>query len=37
MRLLGTIYLIDKLKVEVQKSLDETQTVFDSLTQVYFE
>ena len=26
----------DKLKVEVQKSLDETQTLFDSLMQKYF-
>ena len=26
----------DKLKVEVQKSLDETQTLFDSLMQEYF-
>ena len=27
---------IDKLKVKVQKSLDETQTLFDSLMQKYF-
>ena len=27
----------DKLKVEVQKSLDETQVLFDSLMQEYFE
>jgi len=27
---------VDKLKVEVQKSLDETQTLFDSLMQEYF-
>jgi type I restriction enzyme S subunit len=28
---------VDKLKVEVQKSLDETQILFDSLMQEYFE
>jgi type I restriction enzyme S subunit len=28
---------VDKLKVEVQKSLDETQLLFDSLMQKYFE
>jgi type I restriction enzyme S subunit len=28
---------VDKLKSEVQKSLDETQTLFDSLVQEYFE
>ena len=28
---------VDKLKVEVQKSLAETQVIFDSLTQEYFE
>ncbi|MDF1617316.1 restriction endonuclease subunit S [Petrocella sp. FN5] len=28
---------VDKLKVEVQKSLDETQILFDSLMQAYFE
>ena len=28
---------VDKLKVEVQKSLDETQVLFDSLMQEYFE
>ena len=28
---------VDKLKVEVQKSLDETQILFDSLMQLYFE
>ena len=28
---------IDKLKLEVQKSLDETQILFDSLMQKYFE
>lgn len=27
---------VDKLKVEVQKSLDETQLLFDSLMQQYF-
>lgn len=27
---------LDELKVEVQKSLDETQTLFDSLMQKYF-
>ena len=27
---------IDKLKFEVQKSLDETQTLMDSLMQQYF-
>ncbi len=27
---------VDKLKVEVQKSLDESQTLFDSLMQQYF-
>ncbi|MBS7528596.1 restriction endonuclease subunit S [Fusibacter paucivorans] len=28
---------VDKLKLEVQKSLDETQILFDSLLQKYFE
>ncbi len=28
---------VDKLKVEVQKSLDETQLLFDSLMQEYFQ
>lgn len=28
---------VEKLKVEVQQSLDETQTLFDSLMQKYFE
>lgn len=28
---------VDKLKLEVQKSLDETQVLFDSLMQEYFE
>lgn len=28
---------VDKLKVEVQKSLDETQLLFDSLMQKYFD
>lgn len=28
---------VDKLKVKVQKSLDETQVLFDSLMQKYFE
>lgn len=28
---------VDKLKVEVQKSLDKTQVLFDSLMQQYFE
>lgn len=28
---------VDKLKVEVQKSLDETQVLFDSLMQEYFD
>lgn len=28
---------IDKLKFEVQKSLNETQQLFDSLMQQYFE
>ena len=27
---------VDKLKLEVQKSLDETQTLMDSLMQQYF-
>ena len=27
---------VDKLKFEVQKSLDETQLLFDSLMQQYF-
>lgn len=27
---------VDKLKVEVQKSLDELQTLFNSLMQQYF-
>ena len=27
---------VDKLKVEVQKSLDEMQILFDSLMQEYF-
>ncbi|HOF43655.1 MAG TPA: restriction endonuclease subunit S, partial [Bacilli bacterium] len=27
---------VDKLKFEVQKSLDESQTLFDSLMQEYF-
>ena len=30
------IHQINKLKVEIQKSLDETQTLFDSLMQKYF-
>lgn len=30
------VYHIDKLKFEVQKSLDETQLLFDSLMQEYF-
>ena len=28
---------VDKLKVEVQKSLDETQLLFNSLMKKYFE
>jgi type I restriction enzyme S subunit len=31
------VQYIDKLKVEVHKSLDETQKLFDSLMQEYFE
>ena len=27
---------VDKSKVVIQKSLDETQTIFDSLMQKYF-
>jgi type I restriction enzyme S subunit len=27
---------VNKLKVEIQKSLDETQILFDSLMQKYF-
>ena len=30
------VHQINKLKVEIQKSLDETQTLFDSLMQKYF-
>ena len=30
------VHQINKLKVELQKSLDETQTLFDSLMQKYF-
>jgi type I restriction enzyme S subunit len=30
------ILQVDKLKFEVQKSLDETQMLFDSLMQEYF-
>ena len=30
------VYQIDKLKSKVQKSLDETQLLFDSLMQKYF-
>jgi type I restriction enzyme S subunit len=30
------VQIIDKLKVEVQKSLNETQLLFDSLMQKYF-
>lgn len=30
------VHRVDKLKVEVQKSLNETQTLFDSLMQKYF-
>ncbi len=30
------VYQVDKLKVEVQKSLDETQQLMDSLMQKYF-
>ncbi len=31
------VQLVDKLKFKVQKSLDETQILFDSLMQEYFE
>jgi len=31
------VHQVDKLKVEVKKSLDETQLLFDSLMQRYFE
>jgi type I restriction enzyme S subunit len=31
------VHLVDKLKVEVQKSLDESQVLFYSLMQEYFE
>ena len=30
------VHQVDKLKLQVQKSLDETQTLFDSLMQQYF-
>ena len=30
------VYQVNKLKVEVQKALDETQLLFDSLMQEYF-
>lgn len=33
----GFIHQVDKLKGEVQNSLDETQILFDSLMQEYFE
>lgn len=33
----GFVHQVDKLKVEVQKSLDKTQLLFDSLMQKYFD
>ena len=30
------VHQVDKLKLQVQKSLDETQILFDSLMQQYF-
>lgn len=33
---LSQLATIDKLEVEVQKALDQTQLLFDSLMQQYF-
>ena len=36
MQYINFVYQVDKLKVTIQKSLDETQVLFDSLIQKYF-